>query len=269
MRTAVLLMAVAALLTACATGIWHKPPRPEVWLLMGQSNMSGRGDVSELPADFAVPDPRIMVWGNDGGLAVASEPVDSAVGQVDRISADVQAGVGPGLAFARVRIAQQPNRRLILVPCAKGGSAIAEWTPADGRDGLFGSCVARARAAVRQGRLAGVLWYQGERDARSVDDALAWPARFERMATALRIALARQDLPIVVVSLADEPVRGPYAGRYPAWQAVQAAQASLRVPGVVVVAAAGLPKGEDDLHLSTAGQILLGTRLASALELQK
>jgi len=269
MRTAVLLMALTVLLAGCASGIRDNHPRPEVWLLMGQSNMSGRGDLSELPAVFAIPDPRIMAWGNDGEPAVAREPLDSAVGQVDLISADVQAGVGPGLAFARVRIAQQPNRRLILVPCAKGGSAIAEWTPADGRGTLFGSCVARARAAVRRGRLAGVLWYQGESDARSGDDALAWPARLERMVTALRIGLARPDLPIVVVSLADEPVRGPYAGRYPAWQAVQAAQASLRVPGVVVVAAAGLPKGEDDLHLSTAGQILLGTRLASALELQK
>lgn len=207
-----------------------------------------------------------MTWGNDGVLAVAREPLDTAIGQIDPVSSDAQAGVGPGLAFARARLAQDPDRRLILVPCAKGGSAIAQWAPAAGRDSLFGSCVDRAASASRHGRLTGVLWYQGESDTRSIEAAVAWPAQFETLVIALRNALDRRDLPVIAVSLADPPMRGPYAGRYPAWSQLQAAQSRLSLAGVVIVDATGLPKQEDDLHLSTAGQLRLGGLMAAAID---
>lgn len=266
MRAAVLLMATAALLTACASGLWSSRRPPEVWLLMGQSNMSGRGDVAELSAALATPDPRVRVWGNDDVLTVAQEPLDSAVAQRDPVSADLQAGVGPGLAFAHARLAHDPDRRPILVPCAKGGSAIAEWTPAEGRHTLFGSCVARAKSASRHGRLTGILWYQGETDAREPAQAAAWAAEFGTFLVGLRQALDQLTLPVVVVSLADPPETGRYAGRYPHWATIQSTQVRLSGPCLAVVSAAGLPKIADDLHLSTAGQQTLGMRLAEAAE---
>lgn len=266
MRTLVLVLATAALLTACAGEVWQARRPAEIWLLMGQSNMSGRGDLAALPAALAAADARIWVWGNDGVLALAREPLDSAIGQRDAVSADVQAGVGPGLAFARARLAGRPHRRLILVPCAKGGSAIAEWAPAEGHESLFGSCLARAQGPSRHGRLTGILWYQGETDARDPASAAAWSSSFDVFLGGFREALGLKVLPIIVVGLADPPVVGPYAGRYPGWPTIQAAQARLHEPGLAVVSAAGLPKNADDLHLSTTGQQTLGLRLAAAAE---
>jgi hypothetical protein len=267
MRIAAALMAGAALLTACASGLWPRAAmEPEVWLLMGQSNMSGRGLLAELPPGWNRPDPRILLLGNDGVVRPAVEPLDSAEGQIDAVSADAAAAVGPGLTFARARLEADPDRRILLVPCAKGGTAIAEWTPATDRSTLFGSCVARAREARTFGRLAGGIWYQGESDTRTWEAAQGWAARCADMLSAFREAMAQPNLPVIVVSLGDPPEIGEYAGRYPHWEAVRAAQDALRLNHVRVVPARGLPRNSDGLHLSTAGQLALGRRLAEAAE---
>ena len=94
--------------------------------------MSGRGLVDDLTADERTPDPAIQVYGNDGVLRVAEEPLDSAGGQIDTVSTDNQAAVGPGLFFA-IALRRVRGGPVVLVPCSKGGSSISRWTPAEGR----------------------------------------------------------------------------------------------------------------------------------------
>ena len=96
----------------------------EIYLLMGQSNMSGRGLLEELPTQRRTIDPAITVYGNDGAWRIASEPLDSATNQIDAVSADAAAGVGPGLSFAKALRQRRPDRRIGLIPCAKGGTSI-------------------------------------------------------------------------------------------------------------------------------------------------
>lgn len=254
-----MLTAVAALtLAGCAS---FRPAEPEIVLLMGQSNMSGRGALEEIPAGALDPDPRIRVYGNDGLVRTAQEPIDLAAGQLDAVSADKNAGVGPGLAFAKARL-QSTGRPIVLVPCAKGGTSIALWATSESRDTLYGSCLARAKEARRHGRIGAVLWYQGESDAATKALAALWPQRFATLVADLRRDLDDPRLPFVVVAIADAPATGKYAERFPFWSDVQAAQTALALPDVVVVEAKGLPRNPDDLHLSTAGQISLGKRLA-------
>jgi hypothetical protein len=231
---------------------------------MGQSNMSGRGDLAELPPDLQTSDSRILVFSNDGVLRLAREPLDDAESQIDTVSADRSAGVGPAFAFAKAIIAEQPQSSIVLVPCAKGGTPISAWAPAKGRDTLYGSCLARARDAAKLGNIAGVLWYQGESDSDSYDLASAWPGRFESLVSTLRSDLGIPGLPVLMVSIGDRPINGPYAARFPAWRELQAAQNALSAPGVTVVAAAALDRNDDELHLSTAGALELGQRLSSA-----
>lgn len=265
MRTLVLVLATAALLTACVSEVWQARRPAEVWLLMGQSNMSGRGELAELSQQASALDERVTVWGNDEVLRTATEPVDDARGQIDAVSADTIAAVGPGMAFAKARLAFDGRRRIVLVPCAKGGTSIAEWEPAPDRSTLFGSCIARARAAEAHGRLAGALWYQGESDARTVELAGQWTGHFGRMVDALRTRLDRSDLPMIVIGIGDRVVP-PDQVRAPGWNIVQQAQADLTGPNLFVLSAAGLPLKPDGLHLSTASQLTLGQRLADTAE---
>jgi hypothetical protein len=256
---AVLLLCAA--LSACAS---VRPASVDVVLLMGQSNMSGRGALEEIPPGALDPDPRIRVLGNDGIVRVAAEPLDAATNQIDAVSSDKSAGVGPGLAFAKARVART-KRAVLLVPCAKGGTSITQWARSDQRDALYGSCLARAKEAQRLGILAGVLWYQGESDAATADLANAWTERFKRLVTDLRADLDAPLLPLAVVAIGDQPVGGKYAGRFPYWRNVQEAQTALNLPGVVVVEAAGLARNADELHIATVGQITLGERLGRAV----
>jgi hypothetical protein len=232
----------------------------DIYLLIGQSNMSGRGAIADLDPAERSPDRRIRLYGNDGRWRIATEPLDDAAGQIDAVSVDRLAGVGPGLFFARALA-----RPVGLVPCAKGGSAIAEWAPDSRPDSLYGSCLARARAAARHGRIAGILWYQGESDARTAEQARTWPRAFATLLDGWRCDLGRSDLATVVVEIGDPPANPDTASRYPAWRDVATAQRALKLNRVTTVSAAGLPRAGDGLHLTTAAQRALGPMLAAAM----
>jgi hypothetical protein len=240
-------------------------PKPDVYLLTGQSNMSGRGLVEDLTPEERAADPAIQLYGNDGKIRPALDPLDDATGQVDAVSSDVGiAAVGPGLVFARATRAVR-HRPILLVPCAKGGSSIGQWKPGGGRDTLYGSCLARARAVG--GKVKGILWYQGETDAGRADSAPDWRAAFEALVARFRHDLGAPRLPVAIVQLADPPSPEVSAPKtYPSWAAIQAVQAGPLPACVAMVPARGLPMKPDELHLTTAAQRVVGARLAEAME---
>jgi hypothetical protein len=249
MRLAVLVSLLALGATPALAG-----PKPDIYLLTGQSNMSGRGLLDELTPAERTPDPAIQLYGNDEKTRPALDPLDAAAGQVDVVS---------GLFFARATRTRR-DRPILLVPCAKGGSSMAQWAPGGGRDTLYGSCLARAKAA---GKVRGILWYQGETDAGRPDSAQGWKASFEALVDRFRSDLGGRRLPIVIVQLADPPspeVQAPKT--YPSWAAIQAVQAEPLPACVAMVPAGGLPLKADTLHLTTASQRVLGGRLAQAME---
>lgn len=232
----------------------------ELYVLAGQSNMSGLGRLGSLTADERTADPSIRLYGNDGRWKPALDPLDDATDQIDGVSADRKPGVGPGLFFAR-KMRGQDRAPIDLVPCAKGGSAIDQWAAGGGRDTLYGSCL--ARIAEAGGRPAGMIWYQGEADARTMDLASTWQAKFTAMVAAMRRELGQPDLPIVLVELSDpDPAR---AARQPGWRTVQAAQRTLELDCAATVSAVGLPQNPDRLHIATEGQRILGDKLATAM----
>ena len=240
-----------------------EPTSPDVYILAGQSNMSGRGLLEDLTAAERIADPAIRLYGNDGAWHAALDPLDSAADQVDAISADAQAAVGPGLFFAR-EMRRLNGRPVVMVSCARGGTSIGRWKPGGGRDTLYGSCLARAREVG--GHLAGLLWYQGESDAEKAESsASAWRGSFRALVAAFREDLASPSLPVVFVRIADRPERNNGAAKYPNWQTIQDQQAQTTMKCATSVSASGLGRREDELHLTTAAQRELGPRLAAAM----
>jgi hypothetical protein len=267
MRALLIALALATPAVAAASPTFEKGP--DVYLLTGQSNMSGRGLLEELTPEERVADPAIRLYGNDGVTRPALDPLDDPSGQVDAVSTDVQAAVGPGLFFART-LRGLNGRPILLIPCAKGGSSIGQWKPNEGkpggdRDTLYGSCLARVREVG--GKVRGILWYQGESDAGRADAASGWRESFEALVDRFRSDLGSKRLPIVLVQLADPPSPEVSAPRtYPSWAAIQAVQAGPMPACVAMVPAQGLPLKADTLHLTTAGQRALGGKLAVAMD---
>lgn len=222
----------------------------QLFLLAGQSNMAGRGEVEAqdreaIPGVFALT--RELTW------APAVDPIhfDKPI-----------AGVGLARGFARTLCKLAPGARVGLIPSALGGSSLDEWKPGGA---LFTEAVKRTRAAQSGGRLRGILWHQGE--AESGDEALArsYAVRWWAMMTALRAALGAGDIPVVVGELGEFLV-GRSDGKQPFANIVneQLALIPLRGKGAAFVSAAGLRHKGDDLHFDAASLREFGRRYALA-----
>lgn len=170
-----------------------------VFLLLGQSNMAGRGAVEE---SDRVADPRILAWRPDGSWGPAREPLHRDKPAV--------VGVGPGLAFARaLQPFLPPGETIGLVPAAFGGTRIAWWQKhyAGSQRWPDGSTYyARALSGARSvppAALAGVLWIQGESDIKpsQADGGAAYRRDLHAFIADLRADLATPDLPFIAATL--------------------------------------------------------------------
>ena len=260
MRAALLLV----LLCLLPGQVYAVPNDLHLFILAGQSNMTGQGKVSELPEDFPRHKNRIWNFTNAYLWQRAKEPIDSPFYQVDQVSRDDCAGVGPGLSFADRLADLQPGIQIGLIPCAKGGSTIDQWRPARGRDTLYGSCLARARLAAHKGTIRGILWYQGESDTYSPEAVLSWPVKFKILIEYFRRDLKIQDLPVVFVQIGK--LAGVYKNqaRFRYWKNMQREQGRLKLKYSRMVKADHLPVS-DGIHLTTKGYLELGRKLAEAM----
>lgn len=220
-----------------------------LFLLIGQSNMAGRGSVDE---EGQTPHPRVLSFSAQGEWVPATDPLHS-----DKPTA----GTGPGLSFGK-RVADALSECTIgLVPCAVGGTPLSRWQK--GAD-LYEQAVARCRAAMKDGRLAAILWHQGESDAQRPEDAETYADRLAQMIVDLRSDLGSPDVPFLAGEIGYFLDHHPNQ-RFPKWREVNAALAEVakRLPKVVCVSAMGLGHTGDGVHLDTPSQRELGRRYAA------
>jgi hypothetical protein len=221
------------------------PENMQIFLLIGQSNMAGRGAVE---AEDKAPHPRVFMLTKELAWVPAVDPLH--FDKPERI------GTGLGKTFGMVVAEADPAAVIGLVPAAFGGSALDEWKPDQPH---YLNAVARAREALKHGTLAGILWHQGESD-RAPDKAATYPLRFAKMIAQLRADLNAQDVPVVVGEIGRFcPNEGP----------VNAAirQLPVMVPHCALVTTEGLdgrPEQPEVLHFVTPAFRELGRRYAAA-----
>ena len=225
-----------------------KPDNMQLFLLIGQSNMAGRGHVE--PPD-KVPHPRVFMLTKELAWVPAVDPVH--FDKPERI------GVGLAKTFGAVVADADPAAVIGLIPAAFGGSALDEWTPGAPH---YVNAVNRAKEAMKHGKLVGILWHQGESDS-APDKAATYGARFAKMIAQLRADLGAENVPVIVGE----------TGRFRSdGAAVNAALATVpqNVPRCAFVSAEGLTDQGDKLHFDAASNRELGRRYAKAwLELNR
>lgn len=141
-------------------------PDVDVFVIAGQSNASGRGDNNQVYSGSV----GALLFKNNYTLFSLTDPTDSAAGQIDTISNDSALGsVWPLVANSNTAAT---SRKVIYIPCAKGGSSITAWLPTanhQDRVTLYGSMIFRTQTVMSNSNfnltLRGVLWWQGETDA--------------------------------------------------------------------------------------------------------
>ncbi|CAD6225768.1 unnamed protein product [Miscanthus lutarioriparius] len=160
LRPALALPFLLLLLPAAAGGL--SGGRTLVFILAGQSNMSGRGGATNGTWDGIVPpecapSERILRLSPALRWEEAREPLHAGIDVGNVV------GIGPGMPFAHAVLAGSEGAESVvgLVPCAQGGTPIANWSR--GTE-LYERMVTRARAAVAEcsgrGELVGIATAQ-------------------------------------------------------------------------------------------------------------
>lgn len=250
-----------SLAAACAPARYGEPgsappalTRPmQLFLLAGQSNMAGRGDIE---AQDSVVHPRIFVLNGDLQWVPAVDPLhfDKPI-----------AAVGPGLSFARAIAESDPDAIIGLIPTAVGGSPITSWEPGvtypETGARPYDEALARTRHALQYGELRAILWHQGESDA-NPQAAPRYDARLRALIDRFRGEFGTPDLPVIIGQLGQWPER-PWDD---AWKQVDQAHRDVAasVPNVRYVSSEGLAHKGDVLHFDAAAARELGRRYAAA-----
>jgi len=218
------------------------PADMQLFLLIGQSNMAGRGIVE--PADQEIH-PRIFMLDKTNVWVPAKDPVHFDKPKV--------AGVGLCSEFARRVADRNPGANIGLIPCAFGGTTLDQWKP--GSD-LYTNAVARTRAALNNGRLAGILWHQGEGDC-ATQRRDTYPARFSEMIAQLRQDVGAEQAPVVIGEL------GWFNDSTKKFNAMLP-QVVAAVPRCALASAEGLGANSDNVHFSRAALVEFGKRYFEA-----
>lgn len=245
---------LAFITSATAQGVSH-PAKDQfhLFLLVGQSNMAGRGVVEE---QDKTPHPRVLMLSKENQWVPATDPM-----HFDKPAA----GVGLGKTFGQIVAEANPDVTIGLIPCAVGGSPIDAWKPGvfypPTKSHPWDDMVKRVEAALPAGTLKGILWHQGESDS-TAKDAPVYEAKLHDLIKRLRELVKVPDVPFIAGQM------GKFDGVpwNPEKEIVDKAHQSLpnKVPHTAFVSAEGLKHKGDKVHFDAASYRELGKRYAEA-----
>lgn len=221
----------------------------DVYLLIGQSNMAGRGIMEAEDTLNAIDG--VWLLGPEGTPVPATAPLN----RYSTIRKEIgMQQIGPGNSFS-AEMHKATGRKILLVVNARGGSSLDEWMPWNKETGYFGAAVERTRQAMRYGELKAVLWHQGESDSGRPDTYLDSLSVFVR---GLRDSLDVGNVPFVAGEV------GHWTANADAFNG-KLSHISEYIPSSDYVSSEGcsMLKDVSDPHFSRDGQLLLGRRYAS------
>lgn len=226
------------------------PKNVMVFIMAGQSNMAGRGQVE--PQDTLV-NKRIFTISAEGRLVYAKEPL--------HFYEPARTGLDCGYAFANRMLEQLPGVNILLVPAAIGGSSISQWLGDSLYRGvkLLSNFKEKTALARQYGNICGILWHQGESDANARSIPL-YRDRLKTLFATFREIAGNEKLPVLIGEL------GAYSKDKENWQSINReihAYASAQTWSAVIPTGDLLHKG-DTVHFNTEGQRLMGQRFADA-----
>jgi len=203
------------------------------FLLAGQSNMAGRGNLDEVEK---ISDSRIFML-KYKSFEIMEEPMHTD---------SESAGIGPGASFA-LEYVKEFNEPVGLIPCAHGGTSITQWQPG-GK--LFENMIDKTSLLGEDDEIIGVLWAQGETDARIIDNIDEYVMLFDNMLFELEKRLCLKDVPIILADIAPYFFQKP---EYPYSPAISDAIKRIvsRDKKFGFVKTDGLVSKEDGLHYNS------------------
>lgn len=235
-------------------GIQGQGPMLDSVLMLGQSNMAGRGDFGQVKP---IRNPNCFML-RMGRWQPMCEPVnpDRAI-----FEGRFRSGVSLAASFAD-EYARHFQRPVGLIPCADGGTCICQWLPGELN---YDHALMQAKLALRTSRLVAILWHQGESDCLCDEDVAAYRGRFHQVIGSLRRDLGIPNLPVILGELPRQ--MGPQ------WK-TQGRETQLNqvlnqlvgeLPNCVIASSEGLTMKNDGAHFDSAACREFGSRYFQAL----
>jgi hypothetical protein len=161
-----------------------------VYLLLGQSNMAGRGKIHAIDT---VVHPRVYMMDQDTTWTLAKNPL-----HFDHPKA---VGTGLGLTFGKKIAEKDSTIQVGLIPCAVGGTSIDNWFIDQFHEASqsfpYNEAVARIEEGREKGTIKGVLWHQGESDSKKEVKVESYKEKFLAFRDSLKKDL-EIDVPFVI-----------------------------------------------------------------------
>ncbi|MBQ7923306.1 MAG: sialate O-acetylesterase [Clostridia bacterium] len=203
------------------------------FLLVGQSNMAGRGFSHEVEP---IVNDKILVLRN-GRWRPLYVPVNP-----DRHTS----GICLAESFADL-YAKEKNVQVGLIPCADGGTSLDMWQVGGL---LFDHACYMAALASRTSTIAGVLWHQGEADC-SDERYHLYEQKMQVIIEGFRKRLDLYDVPFLMGGLGDFlEIRSQQYEKYNNFRAVNKTLENMAEKDEMTgfVSAEGLTSNPDNLH---------------------
>lgn len=216
-------------------------------LLIGQSNMAGRGFLNEAPE---INTEKIYTLIN-GRWQAMFRPINH-----DRRTS----GTNLAESFAESYV-KKFQKDIGLICCADGGTCLDQW---DKGGLLFDNAVNNAKLAMRTSTIVGVLWHQGESDCGDEKYPL-YKEHFETIMNDFRNELDLFDVPFVLGGLGDYladheiPIFKNYLHINKALKEI-----AENNPYTAFVSAEGLSGNPDNMHFSAKSLYEFGHRYFDA-----
>ncbi|CAI9395361.1 sialate O-acetylesterase [Niallia sp. Sow4_A1] len=219
------------------------------FLMIGQSNMAGRGFIHEVPPIY---NERIQMLRN-GRWQMMTEPVN-----YDR----PVSGISLVGSFAEAWSRENQDDKIGLIPCAEGGSTLDEWAV---DQPLFRHAITEAKFAMENSELTGILWHQGESDSMNGNYKVYYNKLFS-IVEALRVELNAPDIPFIIGGLGDflgKEGFGKYSAEYN-FINQELQKFAFEQDNCYFVTAEGLTSNPDGIHIDAISQRKFGLRYFEA-----
>lgn len=229
-----------------------------IFLLMGQSNMAGYGEI--LPEDKSPIEGVVMLRNSitekdkQFCWVAAKQPIHN------RLPSDQFCLAGP---FAQAYHTMYPASTVGLIPMAWGGAAISQMEKGST---FYEEIIRKATWAKQQGHLKAILWHQGESDTVSPETAEQYYQKLEKLIHDLRFDLNEPDLPVIIGDLAEFYGTGKEHNAPERINRINLIRKSLKdisqkIPNTEFVSTTGLVSHDQhQVHFNRQSYIILGYR---------
>lgn len=239
----------------------------DLYLLIGQSNMAGRGKVE---AQDTIAHSQVFTLNKSNEWVPAQDPIhfDKKV-----------AGVGLGRTFGIEMAKANPKTKIGLIPCAVGGSPIDSWKPGgyhkQTNTSPWDDMEKRLKIALKSGNLKGILWHQGESDSNPAK-CNEYKGKLEDLIGRVRLIGENTDAPFLAgefgrFKLKSNKEKYPELKPSPAGIVMKSTkQVVKKDKNAALVKSKGLNHKGDNTHFDAESYRKFGKRYAKAmLKLQK